>query len=99
MKAKEMNAPINYADSIFPYNPTDWLPYPEMQALRKRLDNVLQDLIKETHQPSESAQESKEILLFLHPADSIKALDKILDKRKDAIRIVNEMFPAGLLWN
>ena len=96
MKAKEMNAPINYADSIFPYNPTDWLPYPEMQALRKRLDNVLQDLIKETHQPSESAQESKEILLFLHPADSIKALDKILDKRKDAIRIVNEMFPAGL---
>jgi dihydrofolate synthase/folylpolyglutamate synthase len=29
MKAKEMNAPINYADSIFPYNPTDWLPYPE----------------------------------------------------------------------
>ena len=36
MKAKEMNAPINYADSIFPYNPTDWLPYPEMQALRKR---------------------------------------------------------------
>ena len=72
MKAKEMNAPINYADSISPNNPTDWLPYPEMQALRKRLDNTL------------------------HPADSIKALDKILDKRKDAIRIVNEMFPAGL---
>ena len=72
MKAKEMNAPINYADSISPNNPTDWLPYPEMQALRKHLDNTL------------------------HPADSIKALDKILDKRKDAIRIVNEMFPAGL---
>ena len=72
MKAKEMNAPINYADSISPNNPTDWLPYPEIQALRKRLDNALR------------------------PADSIKALDKILDKRKDAIRIVNEMFPAGL---
>lgn len=72
MKAKEMNAPITYADSTSPDNPTDWLPYPEMQALRKRLDNAP------------------------HPADSMKALDKILDKRKDAIRIVNKMFPAGL---
>ena len=47
-------------------------------------------------QSEEEANQMRQALLMLDLSDSLRTLDQILDKRKDAIKIHNEMFPFGL---
>lgn len=75
----------------------DWLSYSQSQELRERLTNIQQTLYESVEDKDENFEQNfRELCLFLNPADSMHALDKILDKRKDAIRITNGMFPCGL---
>ena len=100
MKAKEMNAPIEYARE----NSREWnmeiLTYPKLQKIRTEMDEVIQTIyqIIETidAQSEEQGNQMRQALLMLDISNSIHAIDQILDKRKDAIRINNEMFPFGL---
>ena len=97
IKGKKVNAPVIYAQSIAPYNCMDWLSYSQSQELRERLTNIQQTLYESVEDKDENFEQNfRELCLFLNPADSMHALDKILDKRKDAIRITNGMFPCGL---
>lgn len=100
MKAKEMNAPIEYARE----NSREWnmeiLTYPKLQKIRTEMDEVIQTIYQIIEaidaQSEEQGNQMRQALLMLDISNSIHAIDQILDKRKDAIRINNEMFPFGL---
>lgn len=100
MKAKEMNAPIEYARE----NSREWnmeiLTYPKLQKIRTEMDEVIQTIYQIIEaidaQSEEQGNQMRQALLMLNISNSIHAIDQILDKRKDAIRINNEMFPFGL---
>ena len=100
MKAKEMNAPIEYARE----NSREWnmeiLTYPKLQKIRTEMDEVIQTIYQIIEaidaQSEEQGNQMRQALLMLDISNSIHVIDQILDKRKDAIRINNEMFPFGL---
>lgn len=100
MKAKAMNAPIEYAREKTRYWNMEILPYSRLQEARTRADEIMQTLhhmIKAIgEQSEEQGNRMRQALLMLDVPSSIRAIDQILDKRKDAIRINNEMFPFGL---
>lgn len=64
------------------------------------MDNAIQSMREMIEamdeQSEEEANQMRQALLMLDLPDSLRALDQILDKRKDAIKIHNEMFPLGL---
>ena len=64
------------------------------------MDNTIQSMHEMIEamdeQSEEEANQMRQALLMLDLSDSLRTLDQILDKRKDAIRINNEMFPFGL---
>jgi len=100
MKAKAMNAPIEYAREKTRHWNMEILPYSRLQEARTRADEIMQTLhhmIKAIgEQSEEQGNRMRQALLMLDVPSSIRAIDQILDKRKDAIRINNEMFPFGL---
>lgn len=100
MKAKEKNAPIEYARENARHWDMEIVPYSKLQEIRPMMDNVIQSMHEMIEamdeQSEEEANQMRQALLMLDLSDSLRALDQILDKRKDAIRINNEMFPFGL---
>ena len=86
MKAKEMNAPIEYARE----NSREWnmeiLTYPKLQKIRTEMDEVIQTIyqIIETidAQSEEQGNQMRQALLMLDISNSIHAIDQILDKKK-----------------
>lgn len=95
-KAKEMNAPISYAESADKKQFIGWLTYSNLLQLRKVMYQALHAFNTHIEKDTDLAYLSRELLINLHPEESIRAVDKIIDKRKDAIRIINDMFPSGL---
>lgn len=100
MKAKEMNAPIEYARENTRHWDMEILPYPKLQEIRAEADEIIQNIYEIIEvldeQLEEQGKQMRQALLMLDLSNSIHAIDQILDKRKDAIRINNEMFPSGL---
>ena len=76
------------------------VPYSKLQEIRPMMDNTIQSMHEMIEamdeQSEEEANQMRQALLMLDLPDSLRALDRILDKRKDAIKIHNEMFPFGL---
>lgn len=94
-KAKEMNAPISYAEDIL----ADKLDlhiykYPVLQNIRNMIDNLTRMGEKDGN---DKTMQHKDII-FPVIRYSLRALDEILDKKKDAIRIYGEKFPIGLFF-
>lgn len=94
-KAKEMNAPISYAEDIL----ADKLDlhiykYPVLQNIRNMIDNLTRMGEKDGN---DKTMQHKDII-FPVIRYSLRALDEILDKKKDAIRICGERFPIGLFF-
>jgi DNA protecting protein DprA len=100
MKAKEKNAPIEYARENARYWDMEIVPYSKLQEIRPMMDNTIQSMHEMIEamdeQSEEEANQMRQALLMLDLSDSLRTLDQILDKRKDAIKIHNEMFPFGL---
>ena len=100
MKAKEKNAPIEYARENTRYWDMEIVPYSKLQEIRPMMDNTIQSMHEMIEamdeQSEEEANQMRQALLMLDLSDSLRTLDQILDKRKDAIKIHNEMFPFGL---
>lgn len=100
MKAKEKNAPIEYARENARYWDMEIVPYSKLQEIRPMMDNTIQSMHEMIEamdeQSEEEANQMRQALLMLDLSDGLRALDQILDKRKDAIKIHNEMFPFGL---
>ena len=100
MKAKEKNAPIEYARENARYWDMEIVPYSKLQEIRPMMDNTIQSMHEMIEamdeQSEEEANQMRQALLMLDLSDSLRTLDQILDKRKDAIKIHNEVFPFGL---
>ncbi|MEY8687220.1 folylpolyglutamate synthase/dihydrofolate synthase family protein [Bacteroides sp. AN502(2024)] len=73
MKAKEKQVPILYAQTQTPHIYIEWISYSMLQKERTDLAQMVHDASISPEHPD--------------PMSSIQAMDKILDKRKDAIKI------------
>lgn len=101
MKAKEKNAPIVYAQEFDPLYKMAMVSYPELQKERIKVDAAIQEMYEtiellDNQSEEERANAFRETMLILTPEDSMRAMDQILDKRKDCIRIATRDFPIGL---
>lgn len=100
MKAKEKNAPIEFAREKSRHWNMEILPYSKLQEIRANADEMIQAIYQMIgaieEQSEEQGNQMRQALAMLDIASSIRAMDQILDKRKDVIRINNEMFPFGL---
>lgn len=80
----------------------DWLSYSQSQELRERLTNIQQTLYESVEDKDENFEQNfRELCLFLNPADSMHALDKILDKEKMPSELQMACFLAdfyGVKW-
>ena len=100
MKAKQMNAPIEFAGKVPQHWSMEILPYSRLQEIRTGMDKSIKKAYKIVEETDGLSEEKKnqirQLLAMLDTVNSIRAIDQILDRRKDAIRILNNMFPSGL---
>lgn len=100
LKAKEQNAPILYAEECYRMRSMEVMPYAKLQKLRESMDNSLKEAYKQIGEVDKESKKRGDILrktlLVTDMKNSIRALDNILDNRKDAIRFSSSMFPTGL---
>lgn len=97
LKAKEMRAPILYAETFQVHCIIEQQSYSQLKDRRKLLEEILeteQILLKDIGE--ELTMEYKRAFDLLNPTQNILALDRILDKKKDAISIETPFFPLGL---
>lgn len=86
MKAKEKNAPIEYARENARYWDMEIVPYSKLQEIRPMMDNTIQSMHEMIEamdeQSEEEANQMRQALLMLDLSDSLRTLDQILDKEK-----------------
>ena len=100
MKAKEKQVPLLYAERMASQVSMEWLSYSKLQEEKAYTDEMIHSAFEEIEQLSREPEERgnflRQILLRLDPVGSMQAMDKILDKKKDAIKITYPLFYAGL---
>lgn len=99
MAAKKMNAPILHTDVIKKYTHIEAKSYKELQKLREHMGMLLKE--------AQGLQEAmggllplpmKELLAMMNPTDSIRVVDGLIDRRKDALCLITPTFMMGLFY-
>ena len=99
-----MNAPITYTKQTAAGNDVAIYSYPELQKERNnflrndaaRPRNV-QKMLQDKHRKNEKSLEK--LLSTFNLDNAIRAMDRILDKRKSAIKLSNNHFQDGIFLN
>ena len=97
MKAKAMNACIVFAEELKSCTNVRYAPYDTLKESRVELQELLEEEIK-LQQIQELPMKMMQFVSLINPTDAIHAIDRIIDKRKDAILIHNSSFMTGLYY-
>ena len=97
MKAKAMNACIVFAEELKSCTNVRYAPYDTLKESRAELQELLEEEIK-LQQIQELPMKMMQFVSLINPTDAIHAIDRIIDKRKDAILIHNSSFMTGLYY-
>ncbi len=99
-KAEEMNAPITYAKQTAAGNDVAIYSYPELQKERNSFYEMTRqglEMLKTLQDKHRKNEKSLEKLLSTFNLDNaLRAMDRILDKRKSAIKLSNNHFQDGI---
>ena len=101
MKAKEMNAPISYVEELKKKYIIEYVPLNELTNYRNNLLKILafqQFVSKEMEKDISPDIYIVQILSDLNPNESLRNLNELIDKRKEAYAISNFYFPNGLFY-
>jgi folylpolyglutamate synthase/dihydrofolate synthase len=98
-QAKEMGAPVVYAEHLKKHYRLDWMTYKELANIRQQLADTLESS-KSLQKLAEKAinLDLLEFLSITNPAQSLQALDRMVDRRKDVIAITGPEFPTGIFF-
>ena len=97
MKAKQMNTFITFSEEFKRFTATRYMPHNELKVCREKLDLLLEEERK-LQQIQQLPMRMMQVLSFINPADTIHAIDRVIDRRKDAIAITNSDFMTGLFY-
>ena len=99
-KAEEMNAPITYTKQTAAGNDVAIYSYPELQKERNSFYEMTRqglEMLKTLQDKHRKNEKSLEKLLSTFNLDNaLRAMDRILDKRKSAIKLSNNHFQDGI---
>lgn len=99
LKAKEMNAPIIYAETFKKYCDVEWVSYENLKEDRAELTKLLESHLQIQQVPIiKDWLITKEILAEFNPNPVIRAIDNILDKKKDAIKLDAPFYNYGIYF-
>ncbi len=99
-KAEEMNAPITYTKQTAAGNDVAIYSYPELQKERNNFYEMTRQglemfkMLQDKHRKNEKSLEK--LLSTFNLDNAIRAMDRILDKRKSAIKLSNNHFQDGI---
>ena len=97
MKAKAMNTFITFSEELKSFTHVQYLSYDNLKESRADLQELLEEEIK-LQQIQTLPMKMMQFVSLINPADAIRAIDRIMDKRKDAISIHNSSFMTGLYY-
>ena len=97
MKAKAMNTFITFSEELKSFTHVQYLSYDNLKESRADLQELLAEEIK-LQQIQTLPMKMMQFVSLINPADAIRAIDRIMDKRKDAISIHNSSFMTGLYY-
>ena len=99
-KAEEMNAPITYTKQTAAGNDVAIYSYPELQKERNSFYEMTRQglemfkMLQDKHRKNEKSLEK--LLSTFNLDNALRAMDRILDKRKSAIKLSNNHFQDGI---
>ena len=99
-KAEEMNAPITYTKQTAASNDVAIYSYPELQKERNNFYEMTRQglemfkMLQDKHRKNEKSLEK--LLSTFNLDNALRAMDRILDKRKSAIKLSNNHFQDGI---
>lgn len=98
-KAKEMEAPLFYTKKMKSHYSMLWLSYSQLKDIRRSLaEQAIAEHAFMKELEKDFIMTKPDLSVFFHAAKTMHAVDKILDKQKDAFYIKTYFYPLGLYF-